>query len=148
MRCKGYLFSDVSRPIVSLSAIAVVGALALLMSASQVMAGGVSAQPADSLNITNASNGVLAQMGTGGGAAGGAPEVAMGGGPGTPGETGGMFAGFHVSGYASQTFGMWQNPTALKDYTSSRNNLSVARTLLQVDENYRLNENNTFFARE
>jgi len=147
MRCKGYLFSDVSRPVVSLSAIAVVGALALLMSASQVMAGGVSAQPADSLNVTNASNGVLAQMGTSG-AAGGAPEVAMGGGPGTPGETGGMFAGFHVSGYASQTFGMWQNPTALKDYTSSRNNLATARTLLQVDENYRLNENNTFFARE
>ena len=137
MRCKGYLFSDVSRPVVSLSAIAVVGALALLMSASQVMAGGVSAQPADSLNVTNASNGVLAQMGTsgaaGGGAAGGAPEVAMGGGPGTPGETGGMFAGFHVSGYASQTFGMWQNPTALKDYTSSRNNLATMAKVMLVN---------------
>jgi hypothetical protein len=56
--------------------------------------------------------------------------------------------GLHVSGYASQTFGMWQNPSALRDWTPSRNNLAVSRTLLQVDENYRLNENNTFFARE
>src|SRR6266702_4463148 len=43
---------------------------------------------------------------------------------------------------------MWQNPTNLKAYTRSRNNLAVARTLLQVDENYRLSENNTFFMRE
>ena len=43
---------------------------------------------------------------------------------------------------------MWQNPTALRDFTPSRNNLAVSRTLLQVDENYRLNENNTFFMRE
>jgi hypothetical protein len=60
----------------------------------------------------------------------------------------GWLSGLHVSGYASQTFGMWQNPTALKAYTNSRNNLAVARTLLQADENYRLNENNTFFMRE
>jgi hypothetical protein len=57
-------------------------------------------------------------------------------------------SGLHVSGYASQTFGMWQNPSALRDFTPSRNNLAVSRTLLQVDENYRLNENNTFFMRE
>src|SRR5262249_54807468 len=50
--------------------------------------------------------------------------------------------------YASQTFGMWQNPPALSDFTPSRNNLATSRTLLQVDENYRLNENNTFFARQ
>jgi hypothetical protein len=43
---------------------------------------------------------------------------------------------------------MWQNPTALKAYTRSRNNLAVSRSLLQIDENYRLNENNTFFMRE
>ncbi len=43
---------------------------------------------------------------------------------------------------------MWQNPTALRDFTRSRNNLAVARSLLQVDENYRLNESNTFFMRE
>ena len=57
-------------------------------------------------------------------------------------------SGLHVSGYAAQTFGMWQNPTNLKDYTPSRNNLSIARTLLQVDENYRLNDSNNFFMRE
>ncbi|MGH7987412.1 MAG: hypothetical protein ACREQX_14125 [Candidatus Binataceae bacterium] len=57
-------------------------------------------------------------------------------------------SGLHVSGYLSQTFGMWQNPTALRDFTPSRNNLAVSRTLLQVDENYRLNDNNTFFMRE
>jgi len=57
-------------------------------------------------------------------------------------------SGLHVSGFLSQQFGMWQNPTALKDYTPSRNNLSVSRTLLQVDENYQLNDSNNFFARE
>ena len=60
----------------------------------------------------------------------------------------GWLSGLHISGYLSQTFGMWQNPPALQDFTPSRNDLAVARTLLQVDENYRLNENNTFFMRE
>jgi hypothetical protein len=55
--------------------------------------------------------------------------------------------GLHISGYGSQTFGMWQNPTNLFAYTTSRNNLAVSRSLLQIDGNYRLNENNTFFAR-
>ncbi len=57
-------------------------------------------------------------------------------------------SGLHVSGFAQQTFGMWQNPSALKEYTKSRNNLAVARTLLQVDENYTLNSANHFFMRE
>jgi len=48
----------------------------------------------------------------------------------------------------SQTFGMWQNLHATHEWTHSSNALAVSRTLLQVDENYRLNENNTFFARE
>jgi len=43
---------------------------------------------------------------------------------------------------------MWQNPTTLRAWTRSRNNLAVARTLLQIDENYTLNENNHFFMRE
>ena len=34
-----------------------------------------------------------------------------------------------------QTFGMWQNSSAPKDFTPSRNNLALSRTLLQVDEN-------------
>jgi len=57
-------------------------------------------------------------------------------------------SGLHVSGYLSQQFGMWQNPGALRDYTPSRNSLSTSRTLLQVDENYKLGEANNFFARE
>jgi len=57
-------------------------------------------------------------------------------------------AGLHVSGYLSQQFGLWQDPQALREFTPSRNSLSVARTLLQVDENYRLNDKNNFFARE
>ena len=36
----------------------------------------------------------------------------------------------------------------LRDFTPSRNNLSTSRTLLQVDENYELNDSNNFFARE
>jgi hypothetical protein len=43
---------------------------------------------------------------------------------------------------------MWQNPSGLKDYTGSRNTLSTSRTTLQVDENFQLNENNSFFMRE
>ena len=60
----------------------------------------------------------------------------------------GILAGLHVSGFLSQTFGMWQNPTALRDYTTSRNNLADSRTWLQVDENYQLDQNNSFFMRE
>ena len=56
--------------------------------------------------------------------------------------------GLEVSGALVQTFGMWQNPPALRDFTPSRNNLATARTQLQVDENYSLNENNSFFMRE
>jgi hypothetical protein len=141
------LFSGVLGVFRRVSFFAGAAIVALLLSVAQSLAGGLSAQPADSLNVTNSTNGVLPQVGGAmpGGAGGAGVGVGAGG---VPGETGGMFAGFHVSGYASQTFGMWQNPTALKDYTPSRNNLSVARTLLQVDENYRLNENNTFFMRE
>ena len=36
----------------------------------------------------------------------------------------------------------------MRDFTTSRNNLATSRTWLQVDENYRLNENNNFFMRE
>src|SRR5438552_7247614 len=103
------------------------------LSATYVLAGDVSAQPANSLSVSNSATNVLPQT-----EAANAPAAA---------EAGGL-ADLHISGYGSQTFGMWQNPTALKQYTKSRNNLAVSRTLLQIDENYRLNENNTFFARE
>ncbi len=58
------------------------------------------------------------------------------------------FGGFHLSGFVNETDGMWINPTNLKDYTPSRNNLATARTWLQVDENFRLNSHNQFFMRE
>jgi hypothetical protein len=60
----------------------------------------------------------------------------------------GWLEGLEVSGALVQTFGMWQNPSALREYTPSRNNLAVARTQLQVDENYSLGDNNSFFMRE
>src|SRR5580698_151991 len=60
----------------------------------------------------------------------------------------GWLSGLHISGFLSQTFGMWQNPSGLVGFTKSRNNLATSRTWLQVDENYRLNENNNFFMRE
>jgi hypothetical protein len=104
-------------------------ALALMLTVggpASSFAGDVSTQPANPLNITGSTAGALPQPAT---------------------ETG-WLSNFHVTGFVSQTFGMWQNPAALRDYTLSRNNLAVSRTLLQVDENYRLSESNTFFMRE
>ena len=60
----------------------------------------------------------------------------------------GWLESLEVSGALRQTFGMWQNPSALRDFTKSRNNLATARTQLQVDENYSHNDNNSFFMRE
>jgi hypothetical protein len=96
------------------------------MTAAGVFAGDVSSS-GDSLSVTGATAGVLPQ-------AGGATESSL-------------LSGLHVSGYISQTFGMWQDPPALRDYTPSRNNLSTSRTLLQNDINYELNDANNFFVR-
>ncbi|HEX4211388.1 MAG TPA: hypothetical protein VHY56_13410, partial [Candidatus Binataceae bacterium] len=98
------------------------------LSAAVVLAGEVS-NSTDSLNVMGATAGVLPQASS------------------STGESS-LLAGLHISGYASQTFGMWQDPPALRDYTPSRNNLAVSRTLLQVDENYELGDANNFFARE
>jgi hypothetical protein len=92
-------------------------------------AGDVNAQPSNGLNITGANTDALPQSSAA------APENSW-------------LSGLHVSGYLSQTFGMWQNPSALRMFTKSRNNLATSRTLLQVDENYRLNDDNSFFMRE
>ncbi|MGH9344387.1 MAG: hypothetical protein ACRD19_11580, partial [Terriglobia bacterium] len=88
-------------------------------------AGDVSSVPANTLSVTNTVSNVMPQASA----------------------ENGWLSGLHVSGFLSQTFGMWQNPTTLKDYTTSRNNLATSRTWLQVDTNYRLNDNNTFFLR-
>ncbi len=113
--------------------------LIVMLTAVASRAGDVSGQPANDLTITNSVSNVLPQ------AAAPAPEPVAA--P-PPGGEESWLSGLHISGYGSQTFGMWQNPTALRAYTPSRNNLAEARSLLQIDENYRLNENNTFFARE
>jgi hypothetical protein len=115
-------------------------ALAILgLCAGRSMAADLSAAPIQGLNVTGAapsvmpmaapSNSVLADS------SGGSPESSW-------------FQGFHVSGFLSQTFGMWQNPENLRQYTKARNSLAVSRTWVQVDENYRLSENNNFFMRE
>jgi hypothetical protein len=109
--------------------------LVLMLAVATSRAGDLLGQPADGLSVTNSATDVL-------------PQAAAGAPPPVPGEQAGGLAGLHISGYGSQTFGMWQNPTNLKWATPSRNSLAVSRSLLQVDENYRLNENNTFFMRE
>ena len=108
--------------------IAAASVLVTLVAATS-RAGELSAQPADAISVTNSVTNLLPQA---------APP---------PGGEESWLSGLHISGYGSQTFGMWQNPTTLRAYTPSRNNLSVARSLLQIDGNYRLNAGNTFFAR-
>ena len=81
----------------------------------------------DTLNVTNFSTQLLSQVSAGAGATASVlPDVSA---------ENSWLSGLHVSGYLSQTFGMWQNSLAPKDFTPSRNNLAVSRTLLQVDEN-------------
>ena len=114
------------------SVAAIIAAILLFVgiSATQASAGDLSAQPRDSLGVVGSSTGALPQ-------AGGAVAA----------ETG-WLSRFHVTGYMSEQFGMWQNPTGLRSQTPARNNLAVARTTLQVDENFQLDEHNSFFMRE
>jgi len=127
MRLRYLMCSDLFGGIGKSFEMALLALLLTGLSATQGLAGDVSPQAADSLNVSTSTTNLLPQSQ--------AAEA-------------GWLNGFHVSGYASQTFGMWQNPTALRDLTPSRNNLATSRTLLQVDENYRLNEEHTFFMRE
>ena len=108
--------------------IAALGAMLMLfgLTAGVSMAGDLSAQPANGLDVSGASAA----------AALAAPQESS------------WLDGLHVSGFLSQTFAMWQNPSGLRGFTTSRNSLADSRTWLQVDENYRLNENNSFFMRE
>jgi len=100
------------------------------ISATQASAGDLSAQPRDSLSVVGSNTSALPQAG------------------GAVASEAGWLSRFHVTGYLSEQFGMWQNPSALRSFTPSRNNLAVARTTLQVDENFQLDENNSFFMRE
>ena len=107
-------------------------ALALVFSlGSRAFAADLSATSGNTLNVAGATSSVL-------------PDTA----PASASPESGWLSGLHVSGFLSQTFGMWQNPSALRQFTTSRNNLAVSRTWLQVDENLRINENNSLFMRE
>jgi hypothetical protein len=125
-RCFYNAFGGTRKILTTVAAAALIVALSVVTS----RAGDILSQPADNLSVTNSVTRLLPQA---------APP---------PGGEESWLSGLHISGYGSQTFGLWQNPPNLVAYTPSRNNLSVARSLLQVDENYRLNESNTFFARE
>ena len=116
----------------------IVAAILLLagMSATRASAGDLSAQPRDNLSVIGSNTGALP------GAAGALP------GAGRVSSESGWLSRFHVTGYLSEQFGMWQNPSALRSMTPARNNLAVARTTLQIDENFQLDENNSFFMRE
>src|SRR2546425_10640029 len=107
--------------------------LAVGISATKAATGDLSAEPSDSLSITGSSASVLA--------------AARGTAAGAPAESS-WLQRLHVTGYLSQQFGMWQDPPSLRSFTRSRNNLAVARTTLQVDENFQLDERNSFFMRE
>jgi hypothetical protein len=103
--------------------------LALLMVvAHATWAADASIQGTDSLNVAGDTAGVLPQLSSAG--------------------ESGILAGLHVSGFLSQTFGMWQNPTVLQNFTTSRNNLATSRTWFQADENYQLDQSNSFFMHE
>jgi len=77
-------------------------------------AGDLSAQPRDSLGVIASSTSALPQAG------------------GAVASESGWLQRFHVTGYLSEQFGMWQNPSALRSLTPARNNLAVARTTLQA----------------
>jgi len=94
------------------------------------MAGDLSAQPTQGLNVIGATT--TSELPQAGGAS----------------AENSWLSGFHVSGFLSQTFAMWQNPEGLRAFTTSRNSLATSRTWLQVDENLRINENNNLFMRE
>jgi hypothetical protein len=145
------LCSDGLRKIRRLLHTAATAGLGLLLVAVPSSAGDILGQPGDALSVTNHVADILPQVG--GPAPGGTVSTGEATGGTMPagaaaGPESGWLSGLHASGFLSETFGMWQNPTTLRDFTPSRNNLATARSLLQIDENYRLNENNSFFMRE
>jgi hypothetical protein len=61
-------------------------------------------------------------------------------------ETPGPLQGLSISGFVSNTTGMWVNSTAIR-YQRSKNSLAIERNWLQLDINYKLDGNNRFFIR-
>jgi hypothetical protein len=62
------------------------------------------------------------------------------------GEWPGLLKGLSVSGFFSNTTGMWVNSSGIQ-YNKSKNSLATERNWLQLDINYVLNGNNKFFVR-
>ncbi|HUN56820.1 MAG TPA: hypothetical protein VMU41_01795 [Candidatus Binataceae bacterium] len=124
----GIRFTNYLRRSLLISAVTAGALFVAALGNNPACAGDVNSDTGNNMSVTGATAGVLPQMSTAG--------------------ESGILSGLHVSGFLSQTFGMWQNPTALQNYTTSRNNLATSRTWLQVDENYQLNQDNSFFMRE
>jgi hypothetical protein len=61
-------------------------------------------------------------------------------------ETPGPLQGLSVSGFFSNTTGMWVNSSGIR-YQKSKNSLATERNWIQLDINYILNGNNRFFVR-
>ena len=114
------------------------GVLCLGLSSGQSFAGGVTAQPTDSLSVV----GSAANLGAVGASTEALAQPASGAAESSWRDR------LHVTGYLNQVFGMWLDPSATRSLTPARNTLSTARTIFQLDENFQLNENNSFFARE
>ena len=116
-------------------------AMAMVFSpGSRASAANLSATPSNSLNVTGAATSVIPVTSA---VASALPDEPAGGAAAEQ----SWLSGYHVSGFLSQTFGMWQNPENLRWFTASRNSLATSRTWLQVDQNLRINENNNLFMR-
>jgi hypothetical protein len=61
-------------------------------------------------------------------------------------ETPGPLQGLSISGFVSNTTGMWVDSAAIR-YQNSKNSLAIQRDWLQLDINYKLDGNNRFFIR-
>ena len=121
-------------------AAALVAMALVFLPGSRASAADLSAAPNNSLNVTGSAMSVVPVTGA---VASVLPEEP----PGGAAPESSWLSGYHVSGFLSQTFGMWQNPEGLRWFTTSRNSLATSRTWLQVDQNLRLNENNNLFMR-
>ncbi|HZO82453.1 MAG TPA: DUF1302 family protein [Candidatus Binataceae bacterium] len=139
-------------------AIAVLAWLGFGVRPAQAQAGGSVSLSADNSSAAQTEGDVLAQTGSGSllAQAAGAQQA------GTPwykspfvgsnapfvdvSETPGPLQGLSVSGFVSNTTGMWVNSSAIR-YQKSKNSLATERNWLQLDINYVLNGNNRFFIR-
>lgn len=119
-----------------------VALVAIAITTTRAIAGELPGEPNDNISVTGSSPRILAQAQTT--ALAQAQSVTA---P-PPQVESSWLQRFHISGFLTEQFGMWQDPPSLRSFTLSRNNLAVARTTLQIDENFQLDEHNSFFVRE